>query len=818
MHTLWQDVRHGVRMLAKNPGFTLAVALTLALGIGANAAVFSIINTLLLRPLPVADPGNLYFLSSVHQENEQPHNVSWKDYLDYRARHDIFSDLSAYSIGFAGLSADNRADRIAVAFVTGNYFPMLGITPAAGRLIQASEGAAYGADPIIVLGHSYWRKRFNGDPAVIGRSVRINARPVTVVGVVPEAFHGTYALIEFDAYMPLGMIYPEADYRETIERRDNHELRALGRLAPETTIAQAQAGLDVIARQLEQQYPDTNKTVRVRVIPEYLGRPEPNNADTTPFVAGVFLLLVGLVLLVACVNVVNLLLVRATVRHRELAVRAALGAGRRRLVRQLLTESLLLASMGGLAGAAIGRWISSMLTRIPFPADIPIRFDLPFDWRVFAYIATVALGAGIIVGLLPAIRASRTDLNHVLREGGRGLDGAGRRRFRSVLVVGQVAVSLVLLVAAGLFVRSVRQAQTIDLGFDYSQLLNLAMDVSQQGLDEPRGRAFFKDVEARVRTLPGVESVSYAYSVPFGYYNSAETIDVEGKPVPKDERPPAVAYNVIGPDYFRTLRIALVRGRTFSEQDDERSPRVAIVNQFMANRLWPGKDPLGKRFRMQGRDSAWMEVVGVSKDGKYNYIFEEPGMYFFMPIAQHYRALRALHLRTTGSPDALAPLVQREIRSVNPDLPVYDVRSMRRTMDGGNGFFLLKMGAMFGGALGLLGLVLALVGIYGVVSYAASLRAQEIGVRMALGAQPRDILRLVVGHGLVLVAIGITIGLVAAFGVSSLLGSLLFGISARDPFTYVAVAVLLGVMALAASYVPAFRATRVDPMLALRQE
>jgi len=806
-------------MLVKNPGFTLTVALTLGLGIGANAAVFSIINMMLLRPLPVANPKNLYVLATTHQENTDPHNVSWKDYVDIAQRRDLLAESTAYNIGFAGLSADNRAERITVSYVTGNYFSMLGIRPALGRLIRPGEGERYGADPIVVLGHSYWKKRFNGDPSVIGRSVRINAQPMTIIGIVPEEFLGTYVLLEFDAYMPMGMMYPESEYKDTIERRDNHSLRVLARLPPSTNLDQVQAGVDVVARQLEQQYPETNKTARLRLIPESLARPEANNAGTMPFVAGVFLLLVGLVLLAACVNVVNLLLVRATARQRELAVRSALGAGRRRLVRQLLTESLVLATLGGLTGAAFGRWGNSLIANIPFPADLPVRFDLPLDWRVFSYIAAIALGAGLIVGLLPAIRASRTDLNEVLREGSRGMaDGGSRQRVRGALVVGQVAVSVVLLVAAGLFVRSVRNAQTVDLGFNYANVLNLAMDVSQQGIDEIRGRAFFRQVEDRVRVLPGVESASFAYSVPFGYYNSGEAVEAEGKPVPKGQRPPVSPFNAVGADYFKTMRIPIVRGRAFTEQDDERSRRVAIINEFMANQFWPGEDPIGKRFRQLTPNAPWMEVIGVTREGKYRYIFETRDSYFFMPLAQEYRPLRVLHLRSAGSPELLAPAVQQLIRSINPDLPVYDVRSMRSTMDGGNGFFLLNMGALFGGALGLLGLLLALVGIYGVVSYSASQRTQEIGVRMALGARPRDILRLVVGQGLLLVGIGLGLGLLAAFGVGSLLGNMLFGISSRDPFTFAVVPLLLGIMALAASYIPALRATRVDPMVALRTE
>ena len=378
-----------------------------------------------------------------------------------------------------------------------------------------------------MFGRSYWKKRFNADPAVVGRKVVVNGRPFVVAGVVPEGFYGTYALIEFDAYMPFGMIYPEKAYTELVTRRDNHDLRVLGRLQKGVSLAEAQARLDVVSRQLEQQYPATNKTVHARLIPERRARPEPNAADSNPLVAGVFLLLVSLVLLVACVNVVNLLMVRATVRHRELALRAALGAGRRRLVRQMLVESLVLASLGGLTGAIIGRWLSMMLSRIKLPADLPIRFELVFDWRVFAYISVVALGTGLMVGLLPALRAARADLNEVLREGGRSMaDGGRRQRVRSALVIAQVAVSLVLLVAAGLFVRSVQRAQSVDFGFDPRHVLNLSIDVSQQGLDETQGRSFYREVESRAQALPGVESVSYAHAVPFGYYNASDTCGV----------------------------------------------------------------------------------------------------------------------------------------------------------------------------------------------------------------------------------------------------------------------------------------------------
>jgi putative ABC transport system permease protein len=817
MDALWQDVRLGLRALLKSPLFTAAVVLTLGLGIGANAAVFSIVNRLLLRPLPVRDPAALQVLTVAHEGNQSPHNVSWLDYADYKA-NPVFEDLAAYDIGFVGLSTDQRAERIAVSYVTSNFFSMLGITPAVGRLLQPSEGSQPGADAVIVLGHSYWRRRFNDDPTVAGRRVIVNGQPYTIAGVVPEKFQGVYALVEFDAYIPLTML-PTDQYRDMIAKRDQHALHVIGRLAPGVSRAQAQAAIDVQASQLEAKYPDTNKSVHARLIPERQARPEANNADAMPAVAGIFLVLVGLVLLVACVNVINLLMVRATVRQRELAVRAALGAARRRLIQQLLTESLLLALFGGIAGAILGRWAIGLLSRIQLPGDLPFRFDFSFDWRVFGYIAAVAVTAGVAVGILPALRASKTELNAILREGGRGSsEGGNRQHVRSILVVGQVAVSLVLLVAAGLFVRSAMNAATVDLGFDPAHVMNASVDVSQQGYDEARGRAFFDELLRRAKQLPGVESASLAYSVPLGYYNVSAYLEIEGQPQTDKARRPFGGYNVVGPEYQQTMRLKMMKGRFIGTDDNERSRPVAVINEYMANRFWASQDPIGRRFRSPELGNQWIEVAGVVHDGKPVGLFSNPQPYFYVPLAQQYRSLRVLQLRTAGDPTALASAVQREIRVLDPDLPVFDVTTMQRMLDGPNGFLLLRMGALFGGTMGLLGLALALVGIYGVVSYAASQRTQEIGVRMALGAARADILRLVLGRGLLLVGIGVVLGLVAAAAVSRMVSSLLFGISAVDPVTFIVVPLLLASMALLASYLPALRATRIDPAAALRGE
>jgi predicted permease len=481
MDSVWLDVRLGLRTLLKAPLFTVAVVLTLGLGIGANAAVFTIVNRLLLKPLPVRDAGGLYVLAVQHEGNEDPHNVSWLDYQDFKDKSGAFEELAAYDVNFVGLSTENRAERITVSYVTSNYFSMLGVPPALGRVLQPGDATVPGADPIVILGHSYWKKRFNSDPSAIGRNVIVNGKPYTVAGVVPASFEGVYALVEFDAYLPLSMKTAD-DYKNMITKRDEHSLHVIGRLKPGLAREQAQAAVSVLAKQLEAQFPDTNKTVRARIIPERLARPEANSADQTPVVAAVFLVLVGLVLLVACVNVINLIMVRATVRQREIAVRAALGAARLRLIRQMLTESVILALLGGAAGAIVGKISASLIGSIRLPGDLPFRFDLQFDWRVFAYIAAVALASGIGVGLLPALRSSRADLNSVLREGGRGTaDGGGRQRARSVLVVAQVAVSLVLLIAAGLFVRSVQSAESIDR-VRPSHVLNATTDDRTAGM------------------------------------------------------------------------------------------------------------------------------------------------------------------------------------------------------------------------------------------------------------------------------------------------------------------------------------------------
>jgi putative ABC transport system permease protein len=817
MTSLLQDVRYGLRTLLKTPGFTVVCVVTLALGIGANAAIFSVLNAFLFRPLPVKDPERLVVMATQHESNPQPHSVSYLDYADYRAKTDVFEDMAAYTIGFVGMSTGGSAERMTVSYVTGNYFTFLGLEPKLGRLIQPGEGEKPGTDPVLVLGHSYWKRHFGGDPTVVGRSVNVNGEPYTIIGVAPERFRGTYAFADMEGFLPLSAGVHEDP--GLLTKRENHSMHTLARLEPGVTMEQAAAAIGVLDRQLEAQYPESNKTVTHRLIPELRARPEENNVDILPFVGAVFMGLVGLVLLVACVNVTNLLLVRATARHRELAVRAALGAGRRRLIQQLLTESMLLALLGGVGGLLLGAWVCDLLGSIRLPGDLPFVFDFGVDWRVFAYAMGVAILTGGIVGVAPALRASRSNLGETLRDGSRSVtSGARRLRLRSVLVVSQVAVSLVLMVSAGLFVRSLSAARQMDLGFRADHVLDLNMDPAQIGYDETRGRAFYAEVSRRVRALPGVESASFAYSMPMGYYNQGEAVEAEGQNLAPGDQGLSAGNNSVDAAYFDTLKIPILRGRAVTETDDAKATRVAVINEALAQKLWPGKDPLGKRFRTRSKPDMWIEVVGLTRTGKYGFLLEDPRPYYYLPLEQNYTSLRVLHVRTSMPPHALASAVRNVIGQVDTSLPVYDVISLEESLEGGNGFFIPRMGAAFAGALGLLGLALALIGVYGVVSYSASQRTQEFGIRLALGAQRRDISGLVLGRGLAMTACGVGLGLVAALGLGRLLQSLLYGVSAMDPTTYAGAALALGAAALLASYLPARRATRVDPIVALRHE
>jgi len=818
MQTLLQDVKYGARMLFRSPAFTIVAVLTLALGIGANTAVFGVINAFMLRPLPGADNARLLVIAEQRAKDQELRSVSYLDYQDYRAHADAFTDIAAYTNTIDGLAADNRTERILSQYTTGNFFSFLGLRPAVGRLFYPGEGETEGSAQFVVLGYRYWQRRFNGDMSVIGKPVRVSGEPCTIVGVAPEELIGPYTPIETDAYLTLGLS-ARHEYPRLFADRGTRELKVLARPKPGVSMAQARSSVRVVAAQLAQEFPDTNATVVPEVVPENLARPEPDSARSNPVVASAFLGMVGLVLLITCVNVANLVLVRASARSKEMAIRASLGAGRARVFRQFLTESVVLSLLGGLAGALLGWWFTYIIGSIHWPMSLTIRLNLGFDWRVFGYIALIVFASGLAVGVVPAWRASRMNLNAVLREGGRsGGAGSSHQRFRSILVAAQVAGTLVVLIVAGLFVRSLQSAQNVDLGFNPAGVLNLSMDTSQIGYDEARGVNFFRTVKEQAESTPGVESAAFAFSTPMGYYNESAHVWKEGQRNLPINDALSAGYNSVDEDYFRTMQIPILRGRAFTEQDQASTLHVAIVNETMAKRLWPGEDPVGHRFSYEKPDAPALEVIGLAKNGRYFEAMEDSVEFFYLPLSQHYTPMRVLHVRASVPPLTLAGPIQTEIHNLEPNLPVYDVQTLRESLDGPNGFFLPRMGAFFAAIFGLLGLVLALVGVYGIISYAVTLRTQEIGVRMALGAQSRNVLGMILRQGLALTGWGLLAGLVLSFGLTRFMKSLLFQISAFDPLTYISVSLLLLAVALVACYLPARRATRVDPLVALRYE
>ncbi|MGA2429049.1 MAG: ABC transporter permease [Candidatus Acidiferrum sp.] len=820
MQTLWQDIRFSLRMLRKSPAFTTVAILTLALGIGANTAIFSIANAFLFRPLPVKDADRLTVIAVQSTAKSDPSRVSYLDFLDYKEQSTVFADVTAYDLDLVGLGTGGRADRVIAAEVQSNFFTMLGIHPAAGRLINPGEGDRPRSANVLVLGYSYWQKRFAGDPSVIGRSVSYDGYEATIIGVVEKQFHGPYSIVEMDVYAPIGMNGIGTNSTNLFTDRADTELLVLGTLKPGVTSRQAEVALQVITQRLADQYPRTNQGHVVRVFPERIARPEASSADSLPLVATVFLTLVGLVLMVACINVANLLLARSSARQREIAIRASMGATRGRLIRQMLTESILLAVAGGASGALLGRWVCGALEQLRPLGDFPLRFGFTFDWRVFGYVAGIAMASGILAGLAPALRTTRANLNETLREGGRGLicEGGRRHALRNTLVIAQVAGSIVVLIAAGLFFRSLTHAESVDLGYDAHNLLNVGINPELQNYDRPRSEAFFRELLLRTRSLPGVESATIAYSVPLSYYSQGGSVYIEGQILDSSNRAPGAGYNVVDPAYFSTMRTPVLSGRAFNDADTSSSQLVAIVNQSMAKALWPNQDPIGHKFAYKDEKGPFVTIVGVARNAKNQELLNEPRNYFYVPQAQDYQASHVLQLRTSVPPETLVNAIESQIQQLDPNMPVYDVMSMERSLMGANGFFLYKMGAAFAGTLGALGLLLAVVGVYGVVSYNATRRTHEIGVRMALGALPGNVFGLILSQAAILVGAGVAIGLVAALAMTKFVASFLVGVTSYDPITFVTVAFLLILTAFIACYIPAHRAMRVDPMEALRYE
>ena len=816
---LIQDIRYGVRVLCKSPAFTIVAVLTLALGIGANTAIFSLVDWLVLRPLPIERPSQVVFLQKSWKDGSSATAFSYPDFERIRQQTSgVFADATAIQMfQMDGLSVDRKSEPLWSSYVTGNFFSLMGIKPELGRLILPSEGAVAGADPVLVISYSYWKSRFAGDAAVIGKNVSVNGHPMTIVGVTPKGFHGPAASIDFQGYMPLAMAPALQDAaKDFLTDSKSSSVEVLARLKAGVTVGQVQPVLQVVSQRLSEPNRGEMSLLAFQLGPASLVT-GPAVRPALNLVSILFLILAAAVLVLACMNIANLCLVRVAARRREVAMRAALGATRSRLVRQLLTESLMLAALGCIGGIILGVAASGAFGSIPLRSAIPFVLDFQFDWRVFAYALAAAVLTGVLVGITPAVRVSRADLSEVLHEGGRG-STAGRQRLRSVLVVSQVAGSLMLLIVAGLFVRSLEKVRHSDLGFDPSHVLDLSIDPHEAGYQEAQAREFRKTVLARARALPGVASASLAATVPMGYQSYYNTLKIDGYQTRSGEAAPGAGVNAVSPGYFETMRIPMLQGRGFQDSDGENSQHVAIVNQNFVDLYWHGQNPIGRHFSIASDTAHAMEVVGVVRNSRDSDIFTLNDPYYYVPLVQSHFLVTTLQLRAVPAPETLAPEVSGLIRSIEPAMPVFDVQTLNTELDGLNGFLMFQFAAALAGCLGALGLLLALVGVYGVISYAAGQRTHEIGIRMALGAQPVQILKMVLGQGLVIVGIGVACGLVAAGALARLVGNFLFGVAPLDPLTYISASLLLGGVALLACYIPARRAMRIDPMAVLRSE
>ena len=821
LENLTEDLRFGLRMLTKNLGVTFVVVLTLALGVGANTAIFSLVNGVLLQRLPVTAPEQIAAL--VIQSSGSSLGAlgfSYPQFVEFRAQTasicEVFGSATAWRLNF---TAEGHSDTLTIGGVSSNYFSALGLRPALGRLVLPSDGEHPGEAAILVLGYSFWQRKFGGDPRVIGMQVRVGGKPATIVGVAPKEFSGQFTVFEMDAYAPLSTAFDQSSGSNFWNSRDIHLMLVLGRLKPDVTLPMAQSRFDIVSRQLAAQYPATDKDLSVRVMDERLSRPIPYANNAFIMFSIVFLILGALVLLLACTNIANILMARASVRQREMAIRAALGGARSRLVRQMLTETILTATLGGIAGVFLGAWLSHLIGFIPRISGLPIRLSFGFDWRVFAYALAAVVLTAIFAGLSPALRATRADVNTVLHQGGR-VDAAGkvRHKVRGDLMVAQVAGSLILLIVAGLFVRSLQAVEQMDLGFDPNQLLNVRLNPSINNYNQTQTTEYYRALETKIRALPGVRSASLAAAVPLGSVHSKDLVYVEGRPVPAGHRAPGIFFNAVDQPYFKTLRIPILLGRTFTDADSETSQRVAIINETMAKQFWPTENPIGRRFSLVSDAGPFVEVLGVTRDGKYITPAEDPQPYFYLPLAQNFTPERTLQIRSSLPPESLVTEVQHEILALDSNAPIEEIRTMKESLSGVLGFVIFRLGAYFAAAMGLLGLLLAIVGIDGVVSYAATQRTQELGIRMALGASPRQVLGLLLKQGLRLVVAGLLLGLAGAWGLARAMSHMFVGISPSDPATYLTVSAVLSSITLLACWIPARRAMRIDPIVALRYE
>jgi predicted permease len=816
MGAIYRDIRFAFRLLGRNPLFSTVAVLSLALGIGANSALFGMFNSLLWRPLPVDAPRQLVSLYSRSANAPFYGAFPWLEYQDY-ASEKSFDGLAAYAvIECAMVMPGQDAARLYAEAVSGNYFDLLQPRMQLGRGFRPDEGRTIGRDAVAVIGYRLWQRRFSSDPGVVGRTVTLNGQPFTVVGVAAPEFHGVFAVyFSADLWVPATMLPRlQGTYTQMLESRDARIFRLIGRLRPGVGLEQARVEAATVAARLERSYPKSNKSIRALVFREIDTRPEVEISSATNGIAFLFMGVAGLVLLIACANVANLLLARSSARRKEIAMRAALGATRFQIVRQLLVESILLALIGGVVGLYFGSLATDLIGSIQVPTDIPLIFDFHVDARVVVFTMATALLAGIAFGLLPALRVSRGDLVPALKASPTAGSIARRLTLGNALVVLQVAASLVLLIVAGLCLRSIPGARTIDPGFRTEHRVLLTFSPSLMGYDQPRSAEFFRVLMQRVRELPSVESAALARYVALDFNSMGGDIVIEGRPASNDRDQVLMA--TVDEDYFHTLGTRIVRGRAFTARDTRTSLPVVIVNETMARKEWPGQDPLGKRLQFDIPDGPFMEVVGVAADGKYRQLTEAPWPFMFVPLAQRMSSPVTLVASYRGDVGGALRSLRDTVKGIDPNMPIFETKTMDQHME--RAWLMPRLSAALAGPAGLLAALIAAIGLYGVMAYSVSRRTQEIGIRMAIGATPQSILRLTATQGLVLAGIGIVIGLVAALASSSLVSILLFGVTPTDPVVFIGVPLLLALVAGLACYIPARRALRVDPLVALRQE
>ena len=818
MATVFQDLRYGVRLMLRSPAMTAVAVLSLALGIGANTTIFTVVNAVLLNPLPVRDSSRLVSVFTT-DERAGPFGayaqMSRPNFEDLRAKNDTFEGMIAAAFAAMNLSGRGEPEQVFGQIVTGDYFDVLGAPMALGRGFRGAEDDQPGAHPVVVLAHGVWQRRFGGRPDIIGDQITINGRAFTVVGVTAEGFRGTTNLGGPELWVPFG-VHREITSGFVAENWDSR--RALlfqvnGRLKDGVTVEQAQANLQGIAKALEEQFPSDNRGRTTTVVSLAESAINPGFRENMVIAGSLLMAIVGLVLLIACGNVANLLLARATARRQEIAVRLSLGAGRGRLIRQLLTESVLLAGLGGALGVIVAFWARSALWAFRPPFLEENALDLQFDSSVVIFTGVVSLLTGILFGLAPALQSSRSDLVTELKERTTVPSGTHWYSARNLLVVGQVGLSFIALVSAGLFLRSLGNAQRIDPGFEADRLLILGVSPGTNGYDEARGRELYRRIVERASSVAGVDSVSLATAVPLFNGGFARTVFKDGQDTSDPRAGRLTQLSQVTPGYFRTLGIRVVRGRAITAADRRGAPLVAVINETMAKQYWPGEDPIGKQFRFIG-DPQPRQVVGIAADSKYNFLGENATPYLYTSLEQTYAPAATVHVRTSGDPAAIMNTVRRELQQLEPTMPLLNVTTLRDVFE--QALWAPRMGASLLGIFALLALLLASIGLYGVMAYSVSQRRRELGIRIALGARQQDVRNMVVRQGVLLALAGVVIGLAAAFALARLVTNLLFGVPATDPLTFVVIPIVLLVVAVLATYLPAWRASRVDPVEALR--